>query len=105
MVAQTVFVGIHFIGVGGLTGFQRRFVLRLHVQRDQIGPGIVVEISQVATHREVGRMAHTAGNIFFKRLTINVIIQIIILVKIVADVHVGVAIIVHVADGEPQPVA
>lgn len=105
VVAEFAFEVIDGGSVGGHRRFQDRFVLRPHVQGEKVGAAVAVEVPGVGPHREVGGMAGEFADGLFERSVALVEVAVVVFREVVADVEVGVAVLVKVGDGGREAVA
>src|SRR3982751_6100046 len=76
-----------------------------HVERDDVRPPIVVEVSRVDTHGEPARVAGGAGYRLRESAVAVVDVEVVITLKIVGDIEIGTTIVIEITRDDAQPVS
>ncbi len=90
--------------VGGHQEFLAAVALGQHIQRQDVGPGVVVDVGYVAAHREVRGVADLAGELVFESALFIVDVEVIRYLIIVGDVNICPAIAVDVRHARAETV-
>ena len=90
--------------LGSRRSFQDRLVLRQHVERDDVGLSIVVEVGGVDTHREPAGVTSCFGDRLGESAVAVIDVEVVVALEIVGDVEIGAAVAVEVAGDDAEPV-
>ena len=90
-------IGVIFIGA--LEQFLAKIIFRQHVQREYIGPCIVVDVCNIRTHRKLAYMGEGRLQDLLKTSILGIEITIILFGIVTGSINIGPAIFVQVCDG------
>ncbi len=96
-------VHVEALGVGG--GLEDLLLVGQHVEHDEVGASVVVDVGRVDAHGRMAGVSQGRGAGFGERAVALVDVEKVVFLKVVGDVQVGAAVPVEIARDHAQAVS